>query len=939
MCTFYLSLLVNRFTTATLALLASLFLTVPVLHAQYFGRNQVNYEDFDYKVLTTDNFEIYHYPAESLAVRDLGVMAERWNLRHRQAFNYSLRARNPMVIYANQADFQQNNIVPRVSVATGGVTEGLRNRVVLPFAETNQATNHVLGHELVHAFQYDLAKSGRVGTLRNMTRAPLWFIEGMAEYLSVGPTGSHTAMWMRDAVYHDDLPEIKEIARNRKYFPYRYGHSIWAYVTGIYGDEIIDDLYTDAAKVGYKKGFKSALTISVDSVSTLWRNSILEKYENLEQKYEKPSSFARPLITDSTSGGRLNIAPSVSPDGKYVAFISEKGLFSLDVFVARTSDGKIQRKLTSSLSNPHLRALRFIQSAGSWSPDSKKLALVIFADGDNEILIIDAKTGDTERTIELASSTAALTPAWSPDGTKLVYSGSSGGFNDLFIYNLENDQVTQLTDDKYSDLQPQWSPDGSEVVFITDRGSHTNMEEHVYGRMRLATYQFDAGQVELLPRFEGAKHINPHYGPAGNSIFYISDRGGVNDVYRYDIVEDQNYRITNVITGISGIGQLSPALTVARDEGTILMTVFEETNYNIYELREDRLLGTRVVGENPDEEVDKLPPFTQGGNQMLRDFMQTPVTDVTRDTSFAHRDYDPNLELTYIGGGAGVGVSTGYQGAVAAGGINMRFNDILKQHTLAATIRAQGRIQDIGGAITYLNQGQRFFWGGTFSHFPFRTLGGSAVVQDTVSVDGEPVVVPAVTRIQQRIISDRLAAIGIYPFNQNQRLEFTAGVERISYDYEVVKDFVNPVTGRVFDRERIDASDADIVDITEPDPLNLASATAAIVEDFSFFGITGPITGRRARLEVEPTIGTINFLRVLADYRKYWFAKPFTFAVRGLHRARYFGDSEDRRLRDNFLGYQTLIRGYNVGSFGTDECSQISTTNNNACPEFPRNGH
>ena len=67
---------------------------------------------------------------------------------------------------------------------------------------------------------------------------PLWFIEGMAEYLSIGPRDTQTAMWLRDAAIEDRLPTITDLD-NPRYFPYRFGHAFWAYVTGRWGDGVI----------------------------------------------------------------------------------------------------------------------------------------------------------------------------------------------------------------------------------------------------------------------------------------------------------------------------------------------------------------------------------------------------------------------------------------------------------------------------------------------------------------------------------------------------------------------------------------------------------------------------------------------------------------------------------------------------------------------------
>src|SRR6185437_1179670 len=128
--------------------------------AQYFGQNKVQYETFDFHVMHTPHFDIYFYPAESLAVSDAARMAERWYTRHSEEFSYQLSSKKPIILYANHPDFEQTNVIGgQIPEATGGVTEGLRDRVTLPFTGNYAENDHVLGHELVHVFQYDIAQN------------------------------------------------------------------------------------------------------------------------------------------------------------------------------------------------------------------------------------------------------------------------------------------------------------------------------------------------------------------------------------------------------------------------------------------------------------------------------------------------------------------------------------------------------------------------------------------------------------------------------------------------------------------------------------------------------------------------------------------------------------------------------------------------------------
>jgi hypothetical protein len=145
-----------------IVLLAWLTVAATPAGAQYFGQNRVQYEKFDFKVLKTEHFDIYFYPEEEAAVRMAARMAERWYARLSSLLNHELSSRQPLILYAAHPHFRQTNAIGGdVGEGTGGVTESLKRRVVLPFAGGMAETDHVLGHELVHAFQYDTCQSVR----------------------------------------------------------------------------------------------------------------------------------------------------------------------------------------------------------------------------------------------------------------------------------------------------------------------------------------------------------------------------------------------------------------------------------------------------------------------------------------------------------------------------------------------------------------------------------------------------------------------------------------------------------------------------------------------------------------------------------------------------------------------------------------------------------
>jgi len=141
---------------SALLLAVSIFAPAPA-SAQYFGRNKVQYKKLNFQILKTEHFDIYFYPEEREGIDIAARMAERWHARLERVLGHQLRGRQPLVLYASHPDFEQTNAIEgELGEGTGGVTEPLRRRIVLPMGGPLADTDHVIGHELVHAFQFDI---------------------------------------------------------------------------------------------------------------------------------------------------------------------------------------------------------------------------------------------------------------------------------------------------------------------------------------------------------------------------------------------------------------------------------------------------------------------------------------------------------------------------------------------------------------------------------------------------------------------------------------------------------------------------------------------------------------------------------------------------------------------------------------------------------------
>ena len=901
-----------------LALIAGL--PVPAdLQAQYFGRNKVQYHQFDFQVLQTEHFDVHYYPREQAAAEAAGRMAERWYTRLSTVLRHELAGRQPLILYATSAEFQQTNVVSGIGEGTGGVTEALRRRIVLPVGGTLGDLDHVIGHELVHAFQYDITGRGgpnTYGALPGATALPLWFVEGMAEYLSLGSAAPLTAMWMRGAM-EDTLPSYTDLTDPR-FFPYRYGQALLAYVAGVWGDEIMGDLLRAAGRSrDISLGIQSVLAMRPDSLVARWHEATYAAYRPLQASTHPAESAGVRLIgvREGALGG-YNLAPSISPDGQRLMFFSDRDLFSIDLFLADAATGKIQRRVTETALDTHLQSLQFIQSAGSWRADGRQFVFAGISGGDPVLQLYDVEQGRRAREIRLPGLGEILNPSWSPGGRYLAFSAVKSGLSDLYVYDLERDSLRQLTNDAFADLQPAWSPDGLSLAFATDRFG-TDLARLRTAPYRIAVLDVASGRVREVPGFVGAKHLNPQWGPEGRSLYFLSDPLGVTNVFGVRLSDGALTQVTDLFTGVSGITETSPALSVAQGSGRLVFSVFRKDGYEIYSIDAAETLAGRPVRTSAPGHPGALPPPDRSRSVLAR-MLSDPVTGLPSAEEFTRRDYDPKLGLTYIGQPSLIAGSDQF-GTYIGGGASLYFTDLLGNRNLVTGLQVNGGFKDIFALVGYQNLEHRLNWGVTAQQVPYVA---GAYAAGTAVVDGEPSVIEQ--QLLERQTNRTLQGIVAYPFSQVQRVELSAGAAHISFDRELKTTGFSLVTGR----QVID----DTQDLEAGKSLALGIGSAALVFDNSFFGATGPILGQRYRFEVSPTVGSLDYVGVLGDFRRYFMpVRRFTLAARLVHYGRYGAGGEDQRLQPLFLGYS--VRGYRYGSFSASECDPPASAPD-SCPVF-----
>jgi Tol biopolymer transport system component len=920
----------------------------------YFGQNMVEYHRFDWQVIETEHFLIYYYPSERHAAVDVAQLAERAYARLSRVFGWEFREKKPILLFASRADFGENTVTGDLGEGTGGVTEFQRHRMLFFFTGNYRTTEHVLTHEMVHEFQYDIFAHGRAGNGAQALQAvnpPLWFMEGMAEYLSKGPDDPHTNVIMRDAALNKNVPTLAQMTNQpNQYFPYRYGESFWAYVGRRWGDEAVGAIMLQTPNLGVERAFERETGKPLASIGADWKVAIQDLFLPQAAQLSRARTLAEPLLTKHRTGGDVFLDPSLSPDGKYIVFLSNgnplKGQVFIDLWLADAKTGKRIKRLIKSTIDPNYEEIGLLYSQVSFSPDGSKLAFSALSGGQEVLDIFDV-----ERRKRLASLRLPLDgltgPSWSPDGKQLVFSGAKGGITDLYTVDADGSNLTQLMSDKNGDAQPQWSPDGKTIAFSTERGPGTHLPDLIFPKLRIALYHLDTRQIEVLPNQTG-QNINPNWSPDGSTIAYVSNRTGIPNIYLYDLASRTHSQITNFVGGVTAVTDVSPALSWAHAADRLAFVYYEDGKYTIWTL-DDPLKLPRIPVPEPRaalaaaaaDTTHKAPapaagepsaayynglggfrpaatlprPADQPPEEVVSvaALLDTGAVKLADTSSFFYYPYKLKISPDYVSTPT-VGYSQNNFGSGFYGGATIFLSDMTGATRLAFSGAVNGRLEDfqIYAAYTYLGSRLQYQFG--ILNQPFYFSRGTAIVADSTTGGADQVSV--VTRYLQRAVF----ATGLYPLNRFDRFELGVQLTSLNQQDQVFTVFCDPT---------LTICPTSSLVVVDQKTTNYVQPMIAYVSDNTLFGYFAPIYGRRYRFQIEPALGGYQFITYSADYRKYE-SIIFNKLIVALHLQGAYATGRDADLFQRYIAYPDAVRGYDGSNFLVSQINCPTTDPNQA---------
>jgi Tol biopolymer transport system component len=232
-----------------------------------------------------------------------------------------------------------------------------------------------------------------------------------------------------------------------------------------------------------------------------------------------------------TSGKGRDRTPALSPDGTVVAFSTDRE--NLDGMQVRGSDLRWYDLYTVAIdgSEPlELVADRSFNSGPDWSPDGSMIAyggLVIGPDATRMQVHVVPADGSADPVALTDDPVQADGPAWSPDGTRIAFTSLRHGQNadgsrnrEIYVMDADGGDPVRLTDDPAADGSPAWSPDGARIVFHSDRAGNDDI------------YVMAADGTDVIRLTDDpAEDDFPTWSPDGTMIAFVSQRDGDREIY------------------------------------------------------------------------------------------------------------------------------------------------------------------------------------------------------------------------------------------------------------------------------------------------------------------------------------------------------------------------------------------------------------------------
>ena len=642
---------------ATVALIFLVFAGMRV-EAQYipevFGKNRIQYRQFNWQYLSGDNFDVYYYDARKAIAQNALEYLEAEFDRITDLIGYPPYFKTKVFLYNSLSDLRQSNVgLNRTVFTVNGETEFIK-----PYVEVaNLGTAQEFKEELLYKIS-DLMVNEMMfgGSLKDIFQSsilmnlPDWFVEGASLYVAKG--------WSAEM---DDY--IRQLMRTRKAKKITRltgqeaalaGQSVWNFIAEKYGKSSVGNIlnYTRITR-NEEKSVLITLGVTFRQLMNEWYKYYSEMEGKVSQSYVFPEdSLHFPHQHNKTT---VFTTIKLSPDGRYLAYAeNDRGRYIVKV---RALENGREKTIISGGSKVIGQRVDYRSPLISWA-DANTLGVVGLKNGEYVFWLYDLSTkSKLPRELDRFSNVRSIN--FSGNGRLAIVSADFEGRNDLFLISSRRDRVRRLTNDLYDDLDPSFIPGSNRIVFSSNRPSDTLKVNKPlpFGQLpeNYNLFVFDLDTTKnVLKRITNT--LSKDFAPLAldqDNFYYLSDQRGIVNLFRYNRSTGIYSQITNYNSSI-----IEYDLNFANNSFSFVTTrrmkqnIFIDRDFNLNRsvftpaTRRKELQQARVVRERRKTEENKNMSIKDLLNARLKEAQPQKDTIPPADTLAIKSEPTDSLKKT-----------------------------------------------------------------------------------------------------------------------------------------------------------------------------------------------------------------------------------------------------------------------------------------------------
>ncbi len=494
-----------------------------------FGKNRVQWSDFHWSYYMNDNFDVYFYQGGNDLARYAQAYAKDQIPRLETKLNSRFSKKIQFIVFNSMGDFKQSNIdlEEEESGNTGGITKIIGSKVILYFDGDYTHFEAQIREGITRLLFSQVMNGTSIGSqIRNSYRydIPQWFRDGLIAYIA-GNWDSHKEARLQRGIISGNYKKINHLRDDEAQVA---GYSFWNFIDEKYGGKSFNDILTLAQNTSNIR--RALLYVTGKEYKELineWYAFYKDRYKTLLT--QQPSDLMRLKYKKY----RTFTQPSISPNGRYIAYVSnDEGKIRL--WLEDLQTGNRQQLFKAGYHSDENIDTSFPLLA--WHPNSEILSFILEEEGKIQLYNLDINSGK-KANLYLFDFQKVSSFSYAHKSRKIVLAATRMGKPDIYVYNLFSNTLEQITNDWHTDLNPVFTFDDRQIVFSSNRDNDTLK---VDDKIEFQNKQFDlfaynyinkGAVLQNLTRQRISNSILPEPLKDG-SLLYLNDTSGYFNLYQ-----------------------------------------------------------------------------------------------------------------------------------------------------------------------------------------------------------------------------------------------------------------------------------------------------------------------------------------------------------------------------------------------------------------------